>query len=138
MFLTEAEERPMAVKPMNCPGHAHLFGLQAWSSRALPVRYSEPGQLHRNELSGALHGLMRVRRFAQDDAHVFCTEDQIQDEVGGCLAFPFETHPVLGLEPHLGVSTRPPNRLGDDALLDHAEAALQQALDMRGLEYKIN
>src|SRR3954470_15569621 len=138
MFLTEAEERVMSVKPMNCPGHAHLFGLQAWSYRDLPVRYSEPGQLHRNELSGALHGLMRVRRFAQDDAHIFCTEDQIQDEVGACLDFAFETYRIFGLEPHLELSTRPPNRLGDDALWDHAEAALQQALDMRGLEYKIN
>src|SRR3954453_6941288 len=138
MFLTQAEDKPMAVKPMNCPGHAHLFGLQAWSYRALPVRYSEPGQLHRNELSGALHGLMRVRRFAQDDAHVFCTEDQIQDEVAGCLEFAFETYRIFGLEPHLELSTRPDNRLGDDALWDHAEGALQQALDSRGLEYKVN
>src|SRR4051794_35923426 len=138
MFLTEAEERVMSVKPMNCPGHAHLFGLQAWSYRDLPVRYSEPGQLHRNELSGALHGLMRVRRFAQDDAHIFCTEDQIQDEVGGCLDFAFDTYRIFGLEPQLELSTRPPNRLGDDALWDHAEAALQQALETRGLEYKLN
>src|SRR3954452_21006692 len=138
MFLTEAEERVMSVKPMNCPGHAHLFGLQAWSYRDLPVRYSEPGQLHRNELSGALHGLMRVRRFAQDDAHVFCTEDQIQDEVGGCLDFAFETYRIFGLEPHLELSTRPDNRLGDDALWDHAEGALQRALESRGLEYTIN
>src|SRR5215218_9520270 len=92
MFLTSAEDRQMAVKPMNCPGHAHLFGLQQWSYRDLPVRYSEPGQLHRNELSGALHGLMRVRRFAQDDAHIFCTEEQIQDEVAGCLEFAFATY----------------------------------------------
>src|SRR4051794_36713233 len=138
MFLTEAEERVMSVKPMNCPGHAHLFGLQAWSYRDLPVRYSEPGQLHRNELSGALHGLMRVRRFAQDDAHIFCTEDQIQEEVGGCLDFAFDTYRIFGLEPHLELSTRPPNRLGDDALWDDAEAALQQALDTRGLEYTVN
>jgi threonyl-tRNA synthetase len=138
MFLTEAEERVMSVKPMNCPGHAHLFGLQAWSYRDLPARYSEPGQLHRNELSGALHGLMRVRRFAQDDAHIFCTEDQIQDEVAGCLEFAFETYRIFGLEPHLELSTRPDNRLGDDALWDHAEGALQRALESRGLEYTIN
>src|SRR3954453_16043264 len=138
MFLTEAEERVMSVKPMNCPGHAHLFGLQAWSYRDLPARYSEPGQLHRNELSGALHGLMRVRRFAQDDAHIFCTEDQIQDEVAGCLEFAFETYRIFGLEPHLELSTRPENRLGDDALWDHAEGALQRALESRGLEYTIN
>jgi threonyl-tRNA synthetase len=138
MFITEAEDRPMAVKPMNCPGHAHLFGLQQWSYRDLPVRYSEPGQLHRNELSGALHGLMRVRRFSQDDAHVFCTEDQIQDEVAACLDFAFETYRIFGLEPHLELSTRPENRLGDDALWDHAEEALAKALEAQGLEYTVN
>jgi threonyl-tRNA synthetase len=138
MFLTQAEERPMAVKPMNCPGHAHLFGLQQWSYRDLPVRYSEPGQLHRNELSGALHGLMRVRRFAQDDAHVFCTEEQIQDEVAGCLDFAFATYRVFGLEPHLELSTRPENRLGDDEMWDRAEGALQRALESQGLEYTVN
>src|SRR3954449_11272088 len=138
MFLTEAEERVMSVKPMNCPGHAHLFGLQAWSYRDLPVRYSEPGQLHRNELSGALHGLFRVRRFAQDDAHVFCTEDQIQDEVAGCLDFAFATYKTFGLEPHLELSTRPENRLGGDELWDHAEGALAKALESQGLEYTVN
>src|SRR3954463_12831249 len=138
MFLTEAEERPMAVKPMNCPGHAHLFGLQQWSYRDLPVRYSEPGLLHRNELSGALHGLMRVRHFAQDDAHVFCSEEQIQDEVAGCLDFAFTTYRIFGLEPHLELSTRPDDRLGDDALWDHAEGALAKALDAQGLDYTVN
>src|SRR4051812_17196270 len=138
MFLTEAEERPMAVKPMNCPGHAHLFGLQAWSYRDLPVRYSEPGQLHRNELSGALHGLMRVRRFAQDDAHIFCTEEQIQDEVAGCLDFAFDTYRIFGLEPHVELSTRPDNRLGSDEMWDHAEEALTRALASQGLEYTVN
>src|SRR3954464_7190378 len=138
MFLTQAEERPMAVKPMNCPGHCHLFGLQQWSYRDLPVRYSEPGLLHRNELSGALHGLMRVRHFAQDDAHVFCTEEQIQDEVAGCLDFAFATYKTFGLEPHLELSTRPENRLGDDALWDHAEGALAKALETQGLEYTVN
>src|SRR3954470_7526074 len=138
LFLTEAEDRVFSVKPMNCPGHAQLFGLQAWSYRDLPVRYSEPGQLHRNELSGALHGLMRVRRFAQDDAHIFCTEEQIQDEVGGCLDFAFATYAIFDLQPHLELSTRPENRLGDDALWDHAEAALAQALESRGIDYKVN
>ncbi|HEY3190989.1 MAG TPA: threonine--tRNA ligase [Solirubrobacteraceae bacterium] len=138
MFLTESEEHPMAVKPMNCPGHCHLFGLQQWSYRDLPVRYSEPGQLHRNELSGALHGLMRVRHFAQDDGHLFCTEDQIQDEVAGCLEFAFATYAIFGLEAKLELSTRPPNRLGSDELWDHAEDALQRALESQGLEYKVN
>jgi threonyl-tRNA synthetase len=138
MFLTQSEDRQMAIKPMNCPGHAHLFGLQQWSYRDLPVRYSEPGQLHRNELSGALHGLMRVRRFVQDDAHIFCTEDQIQDEVAGCLDFAFETYRIFGLEPKLELSTRPENRLGSDELWDHAEGALQRALESQGLEYTVN
>src|SRR3954468_1927691 len=138
MFLTQAEDRPMAVKPMNCPGHAHLFGLQHWSYRDLPVRYSEPGQLHRNELSGALHGLLRVRRFVQDDAHVFCTEDQIQEEVAACLAFAFDTYRIFGLDLHLELSTRPDNRLGDDAMWDRAEGALQRALDSQGLDYTVN
>ena len=83
MFVTETEDREFGVKPMNCPGHAHLFSMQKWSYRDLPVRYSEPGLLHRNEPSGTLHGLLRVRHFAQDDAHIFCTEEQVQDEVGG-------------------------------------------------------
>ena len=138
MFLTASEDRQMAIKPMNCPGHAHLFGLQQWSYRDLPVRYSEPGQLHRNELSGALHGLMRVRRFVQDDAHIFCTEEQIQDEVAGCLDFAFETYRIFGLDPTLELSTRPENRLGSDELWDHAEGALQRALESQGLAYAVN
>jgi threonyl-tRNA synthetase len=138
MFITSAEERAMAVKPMNCPGHAHLFGLQQWSYRDLPVRYSEPGLLHRNELSGALHGLMRVRHFAQDDAHIFCTEEQVQDEVAGCLEFAFATYERFGLDVRLELSTRPENRLGSDELWDRAEAALQQALEAQGLEYAVN
>ena len=81
MFVTEYEDRAMALKPMNCPGHCQLYSLQRHSYRDLPVRYSEPGLLHRREPSGTLHGLLRVRHFAQDDAHIFCTEDQIQEEV---------------------------------------------------------
>jgi threonyl-tRNA synthetase len=124
---------------MNCPGHAHLFGLQQWSYRDLPVRYSEPGLLHRNELSGALHGLLRVRHFSQDDAHVFCTEEQIQEEVTACLDFAFATYGAFGFD-RIGVelSTRPDERLGDDALWDRAEGALEQALDAQGISYAIN
>ncbi len=98
MFLTAAEDRDMAVKPMNCPGHCQLFGMQRHSHRELPVRYSEPGLLHRYEPSGTLHGLMRVRHFAQDDAHIFCTEEQVQDEVIGCLDLIFETLGRFGFE----------------------------------------
>ena len=90
IFVAEYEDREFGLKPMNCPGHCHLFGLQQWSYRDLPVRYAEPGLLHRREPSGTLHGLLRVRHFIQDDAHIFCTEDQIQDEVAQCLDFAFD------------------------------------------------
>ncbi|MGH2841538.1 MAG: threonine--tRNA ligase, partial [Solirubrobacteraceae bacterium] len=138
MFVTETEGREFGLKPMNCPGHAHLFGTQQWSYRDLPVRYSEPGLLHRNEPSGTLHGLLRVRHFAQDDAHIFCTEEQVQQEVGACLEFAFDTYALFGIEPHLELSTRPEQRIGDDALWDRAERALRQALDDRGLSYALN
>jgi threonyl-tRNA synthetase len=138
MFITETEDRQFGVKPMNCPGHAHLFSLQKWSYRDLPVRYSEPGLLHRNEPSGTLHGLLRVRHFAQDDAHIFCMEEQVQDEVAGCLDFAFDTYRLFGIEPHLELSTRPEVRVGSDELWDRAEAALAQALDDRGLSYVLN
>jgi threonyl-tRNA synthetase len=138
MFVTETEGREFGIKPMNCPGHAHLFSMQKWSYRDLPVRYSEPGLLHRNEPSGTLHGLLRVRHFAQDDAHIFCTDDQVQQEVSACLDFAFDTYRLFGIEPHLELSTRPDERVGDDALWDRAEAALAQALDARGLPYVLN
>ncbi len=138
MFVTQAEDRPAGVKPMNCPGHAHLFGLQRWSYRDLPARYSEPGLLHRNEPSGTLHGLLRVRHFIQDDAHIFCTEDQVQDEVKACLDFAFETYEIFGFDPHLELSTRPEQRIGSDEMWDRAEAALAGALDSRGLAHQRN
>ncbi|MEY2442049.1 MAG: threonyl-tRNA synthetase [bacterium] len=138
MFVTETEGRELGLKPMNCPGHAHLFSMQRWSWRDLPVRYSEPGLLHRNEPSGTLHGLLRVRHFAQDDAHIFCTEEQVQDEVAACLDFAFDTYKLFGIEPHLELSTRPEQRVGDDALWDRAEAALERALEARGLPYVLN
>lgn len=138
MFLTESEDRPMGLKPMNCPGHAHLYGSQQWSYRDLPVRYSEPGLLHRNEPSGTLHGLLRVRHFCQDDAHIFCTEDQIQSEVASCLEFAFATYRLFGLEPSLELSTRPDQRIGDDATWDRAESALREALDQEGHPYTVN
>jgi threonyl-tRNA synthetase len=138
MFVTETEGREFGIKPMNCPGHAHLFSLQKWSYRDLPVRYSEPGLLHRNEPSGTLHGLLRVRHFAQDDAHIFCTEEQVQAEVMACMDFAFDTYRLFGIEPHLELSTRPEERVGDDALWDRAEAALAQALEERGLPYVLN
>jgi threonyl-tRNA synthetase len=138
MFVTESEDRAMAIKPMNCPGHCQLYSLQRHSYRDLPVRYSEPGLLHRNEPSGVLHGLLRVRHFAQDDAHIFCTEDQIQAEVAGCLEFAFATYEVFGLDVRLELSTRPDQRIGSDELWDRSETALTNALENQGLDYDLN
>jgi threonyl-tRNA synthetase len=138
IFVAPYEDRQFGLKPMNCPGHAHLFGLQRWSYRDLPYRCAEPGHLHRREPSGTLHGLLRVRHFVQDDAHIFCTEDQIQDEVARCLEFGFEVYRMFGFPVHVELSTRPDNRLGDDALWDHAEGALAEALRSQGLEYTVN
>ena len=138
MFVTEFEDRAMALKPMNCPGHAQLYSLQRHSYRDLPVRYSEPGPLHRREPSGTLHGLLRTRSFIQDDAHIFCTEDQIQQEVSGCLEFAFATYAVFGLDVRLELSTRPDERIGSEALWDHSEAALTSALRDHGLPYELN
>ncbi len=139
MFLTEAEGSEMALKPMNCPGHAQLFKTQQWSYRDLPVRYSEPGLLHRNELSGALHGLLRVRHFAQDDAHVFCTEEQVPAEVAACLEFAFATYGVFGFENiTVELSTRPENRIGTDEFWDKTEGILRTVLEEQGIDYVIN
>jgi threonyl-tRNA synthetase len=137
MFLTDSAGQPMGLKPMNCPGHAQLYSLTPHSYKDLPVRFSEPGLLHRNEPSGTLHGLLRTRNFAQDDAHIFCTEDQIQDEVAGCLEFAFATFSIFGFEPRLELSTRPENRLGTDAQWDHAESALVAALESHNLTYTV-
>src|SRR5919201_6707285 len=126
----------MAIKPMNCPGHCHLYSLRPHSYRDLPVRYWEPGLLHRREPSGTLHGLLRVRHFAQDDSHIFCTEDQIQDEVSGCLEFAFATYRLFGFDVEVELSTRPDERIGADALWDHSEAALEAALETNELDYR--
>jgi threonyl-tRNA synthetase len=138
MFITEVEGRVMSVKPMNCPGHCQVFKHGLHSYRELPIRYSEPGLLHRYEPSGVLHGLLRVRHFVQDDAHIFCTEEQVQDEVSGCLQFGFDVYAQFGFDWHLELSTRPEQRIGDDTLWDRAEAKLAAALDSKGLDYKIN
>jgi threonyl-tRNA synthetase len=138
IFVAEYEDREFGLKPMNCPGHAQLFSLQRWSYRDLPFRCAEPGHLHRREPSGTLHGLLRVRHFVQDDAHIFCTEDQIQDEVAQCLDFAFEIYRLFEFPVHVELSTRPEEHLGDDALWDHAEGALTEALRSQGLEYTVN
>jgi threonyl-tRNA synthetase len=123
---------------MNCPGHVQLFNDLPRSYRDLPIRFSEQGLVHRHEPSGTLHGLMRVRHITQDDAHIFCLEDQIEDEVVGCLQFGFALYSVFGFEPKLELSTRPEKRIGSDEIWDHAEQALKNALDRQGLEYEIN
>jgi threonyl-tRNA synthetase len=141
MFTLDSEGREMGVKPMNCPGHAHLYASRRHSYRDLPVRYSEPGLLHRNEASGVLHGLLRVRHFAQDDAHIFCTDDQVQQEVAGCLELAFSTYALFDLDVRLELSTRPErpeDRIGEDQLWDRAESALTRALEDRGLAYELN
>jgi threonyl-tRNA synthetase len=138
MFVTQSEDRPLGLKPMNCPGHAHLYGLQRWSYRDLPVRYFEPGLLHRNEPSGTLHGLLRVRHFCQDDAHIFCTEDQVSEEVSAALDFGFEVYELFGIDVALELSTRPEVRVGTDEMWDRAEAKLKAVLEDNGHPYRLN
>jgi threonyl-tRNA synthetase len=137
MYFTEVDEREMGLKPMNCPAHTKIFSAERRSYRDLPIRYSEAGLVHRHEASGVLHGLLRVRAFTQDDAHIFCTEEQIEDEVLGCLDMGFRIYELFGFEPKLELSTRPEQRLGDDATWDHAEGALARAMERRGLEFEI-
>jgi threonyl-tRNA synthetase len=136
-----AVEPTMGFKPMNCPGHYELYRQTRWSWRDMPVRFSEPGLLHRNELSGALHGLMRVRQFCQDDAHLFVMEDQIQDEVTACLKFAQDTYDLFGFDAAdftYELSTRPENRLGSDEMWDRAEGDLRTALENNGLPYVVH
>ncbi|HEY1540664.1 MAG TPA: threonine--tRNA ligase, partial [Solirubrobacteraceae bacterium] len=138
MYFTDVEDRPMGLKPMNCPAHIQLFKNERRSYRDLPIRYSEQGLVHRHEPSGTLHGLMRVRHITQDDAHIFCTEEQVRDEVIGALDFGFFLYDLFGFEPRLELSTRPAKRVGTDEMWDRAEAALEGALQARGLTYEVN
>ncbi len=138
MFTTQLDDRDYAIKPMNCPGHIQLFNQGLKSHRDLPLRIAEFGVVHRNEPSGTLHGLMRARRFTQDDAHVFCTEAQLQDEVATLIDMVFETYRDFGFtEIDLALSLRPDKRVGSDALWDKAEAGLDQALKAKGLAFKV-
>ena len=139
MFFTHSENREYAVKPMNCPGHVQVFKQHLHSYRELPVRYGEFGSCHRNEQSGALHGLMRVRAFTQDDGHIFCTEDQIQSEVADFIRVLRRVYADFGFADILyKLSTRPDKRLGSDAVWDRAEAALAAALESEGIAYELN
>ncbi len=139
MFFTEADEREMAVKPMNCPTHCLIFGTRLRSYRDLPIRYSDFGRLHRYERSGVTAGLFRVRSFQQDDAHIFCTEEQIEAEVLSATEMILELYHTFGFdEVKIELSTRPAKRLGSDETWDHAEKALAQALENQGRPFQVN
>ena len=139
MFLIpgDTDEQTYGIKPMNCPGHMLLYGSRLRSYRELPIRYAEAAPLHRNELAGTLHGLTRVRYVTQDDAHIFCTENQVAAEVDAAIDYVRYLYGLFGMEPHAELSTRPDNRLGSDEQWDRAEAALQSALDRHGMMYVI-
>ena len=139
MFFTASENRDYAIKPMNCPGHVQIFKQHLHSYRELPIRLGEFGSCHRNEPSGSLHGLMRVRSFVQDDGHIFCTEDQIHDEVVAFTRTLQQVYADFGFTDILyKLATRPEQRVGADAVWDKAERALQQALDGQGINYQLN
>ena len=138
MFTTASENRDYAVKPMNCPGHVQIYNHGLHSYRDLPLRLAEFGSCHRNETSGSLHGLMRVRGFTQDDAHIFCTEAQIQSEVSRFIVMLDEVYRDFGFnEVLVQLSTRPEKRVGSDETWDKAEEGLAAALKQNGLDYDV-
>ena len=138
MFSTSSEDREFAIKPMNCPCHIQVYNQGMKSYRDLPLRLAEFGSCHRNELSGVLHGIMRVRGFTQDDAHIFCTEEQIQAEVSQFIDLLHRVYADFGFhEVLIKLSTRPAQRVGSDEVWDKAEAALQMALDSKQLPFEL-
>ena len=138
MFITESENRTYAVKPMNCPCHVQIYNNTLHSYRELPLRMAEFGSCHRNEPSGSLHGIMRVRGFVQDDAHIFCTEDQVQSEVASFIALLYSVYADFGFtDVIIKLSTRPEERIGTDEMWDQAEAALADALNAQGLAWEL-
>jgi len=138
MFTTQVDDRDYAIKPMNCPGHVQLFNQGLRSYRDLPIRIAEFGIVHRKEPSGTLHGLLRARRFTQDDAHVFCTEDQLQEEVSTLIELTYRMYRDFGFkEIEVALSTRPEQRVGEDVLWDRAEKALALALEEKGITYTV-
>ena len=138
MFGFDVEKQEYGLKPMNCPGHCLVFRQARRSYRELPLRLAEFGVLHRNEYSGALQGLTRVRKFVQDDAHIFCRPDQVQQEVQDFLTFMDEVYSVFGLEYTLGLSTRPEGYMGTSELWDQAEQSLKDALEQSGRPWELN
>jgi threonyl-tRNA synthetase len=137
MFKLDVDGHPWAMKAMNCPGHMLLFGSRPRSYKELPVRFAEPTPLHRNELAGALHGLLRVRVVTQDDAHIFCSEDQIQDEIAGVVEYARYLYGLFGMSASAELATRPDNKLGTDEQWDRNEAALEEALKLNEIPYTI-
>jgi len=138
MFTTESEKRSYAVKPMNCPCHIQVFNQGLKSYRDLPLRLAEFGCCHRNEPSGALHGIMRVRGFTQDDAHIFCAKNQIRQEASDCIKLTLDVYKDFGFDAvEMKLSTRPEGRIGEESLWDEAEAALEDALNDAGLDWEL-
>jgi len=140
MFFTTShgDEREFALKPMNCPGHMLLFGSRLRSYRELPFRFAESSTLHRDELGGTLHGLLRVKHVTQDDAHIFCSADQIEEEIFGCLDYAAFLYELFEMDARFELSTRPDGKLGSDEEWDFTEGALKAALDKRGIDYVVN
>ena len=139
MFLVPyGDERTLGLKPMNCPGHMLLFGSDLRSYRDLPFRYAESSTLHRNERAGTLHGLLRVQHVTQDDAHIFCSREQIEDEIFGCLDFAAYLYELFGMTARFELSTRPDDKLGTDEEWDFTESALKAGLDRRGIDYMVS
>ncbi len=139
MFLVPyGEDRTLGLKPMNCPGHMLLFGSDLRSYRDLPLRYAESSTLHRNERAGTLHGLLRVQHITQDDAHIFCTPEQIEEEIFACLDYAAYLYDLFGMAARFELSTRPDDKLGTDEEWDFTEGALRAALERRGIDYVVN
>lgn len=138
MYFTDVDDTKFALKPMNCPGHMLIYKNSLHSYRELPIRIAEYGQVHRHEFSGALNGMMRVRTFCQDDAHLFVLPEQIEDEISRVLALIDHIYKVFGFEYKVELSTRPSDYMGEEALWDQAESALQKVLENRGIPYRVN
>ena len=137
MFTTASENREYCIKPMNCPGHVQIFNQGLKSYRDLPLRMGEFGSCHRNEPSGSLHGLMRVRGFTQDDAHIFCTEEQVRAEVNECIRMVYDVYGTFGFDKiAVKLSTRPEKRIGTDDMWTRAEEDLAAALTENGIPFE--
>jgi threonyl-tRNA synthetase len=137
MFKLDVRGQEFAMKSMNCPGHMLLFGSRPRSYKELPMRFAEPAPLHRDELPGTLHGLLRVRHVTQDDAHIFCTEEQIQDEIAGCVAYARYLYELFDMRASAELATRPDNKIGTDEQWDRNEAALVEALELNEIPYTL-